>query len=403
MIKSSRLADLGARFQSLVGSKWIFGLVAAGLVTVAATPPNQQIPDEQYIHIMTLIDRADALRKAGQADAARAKYLDAEKALLAFKAANPLYDPKTVAYRLKEVTDRADTRPPLISPTNSTATSPAKLESETTSAAAKSGVKLLEAGAEPRSVLRYHVKAGDKQTAIMTMKMKLDMANPPAGPDGKPITIPTIPTMSIPMDITVQNVAANGDVTYEMVMEEASLAQDTNTPPEVIQAMQKALAGIKGLTTVGIMSNRGIVKKVDVKSPPNADPQMRQVMDQMKEGTSNLSVPLPDEPVGAGAKWETKKTTKVQTASVEQTGTYELVSVDGDKLSTKFSVGFEATSPKGQGPMAGMQMGGNSTGTANLDLSKAVGPSSEINMHTEMPIGKGQTMKMDINMAIDAR
>lgn len=403
MIKSSRLAVSGAKLQSLVRSKWIFGLIAAGLVSVAATPPSQQIPDEQYVYIMTVIDRADALRKAGQADAARAKYKEAERALLQFKNANPLFDPKTVAYRLKEVTDQADARPPLAPMTNSATKPAANLEADSATAAAKSGVKLLDPGAEPRKALRYHIQAGDKQTAIMTMKVKLDMGNLPAGPDGKPMVIPAIPAMSIPMDITVQNVAANGDITYEMVMEDVSLAQDTNTPPEVLQAMQKALVGIKGLTSTGVMSNRGISKKMDIKAPAGSDPQARQFMDQMKDGTSNMNVPFPEEAVGVGAKWEMKKTTKIQTASVEQTGTYELVSVDGDKLSTKLNVGFDASAPKGQGAMAGMQAGGTSTGTANLDLSKVIGPSAEINMHLDAPVGKGQVMKMDISMAIDAR
>ena len=90
------------------------------LASVAATPPvNMQGPDEQYIHIMAVIDRADALRAVGQAEAARAKYQEAEKALLLFKSANPLFDPKTVAYRLKEVSDLADVRPTIPEMTNS--------------------------------------------------------------------------------------------------------------------------------------------------------------------------------------------------------------------------------------------------------------------------------------------
>src|SRR5690242_2864840 len=82
MIKSGsflRVPAIGAKIRSLVRLHWIFTLVLAVLVTVAATPPNQQNPDEQYIHIMALIDRGDALRKAGQADAAKAKYKEAQR------------------------------------------------------------------------------------------------------------------------------------------------------------------------------------------------------------------------------------------------------------------------------------------------------------------------------------
>ena len=394
-----RPATFGAKIQSPVRLIWFFSLVIAVLVTAAAAAPTDQGPDELYIRIMALIDRADALRTAGQTEAARAKYAEAEKALIYFKSTNPLFAPKTVAYRLKEVTEWADARPPAPEPTPG---EKPKANLEAPAATAKSGVKLIDAGAEPRSALRYHLKAGDKQTATMTMKIKMDMPMPAATPGGTPPATPTIPAISIPMDMTVQSVAANGDITYESVMGEASIADEPGATPAVAQAMKTALAGIKGLSSSGVMSSRGVSKKMEVKLPANVDPSMRQTMDQMKDGMGNLNIPFPEEPVGAGAKWESKNVTKVQTMSVEQTGTYELVSHEGDKLSAKFSMAFNAASPAGKGPTAGLQLGGNSTGTANLDLSKLVG-SATIDMRTETPMGKNQTMKMDINMSIESR
>jgi len=403
MIKSGltpRPATFGAKIQSSVRSTWFFSLIIAVLVTVAATPPPEQSPDEFYIQIMALIDRADALRTAGQTNAAQVKYAEAEKALIYFKATNPLFAPQTVAYRLKEVTERADARPPV---PESKSTEKPKANLEAPAASAKSGVKLIDAGAEPRSALRFHLKAGDKQTAVLTMKIKMDMPMPAATPGGAPPATPTIPAISIPMDMTVQSVAANGDIAYESVMGEASIADEPGATPAVVQAMKTALAGMKGLTSTGVMSNRGVSKKTDVKLPGNADPTMRQTMDQMKDGMGNLNVPFPEEPVGVGAKWESKNVTKVQAISVEQTGTYELVSHEGDRLSTKFTMAFNAASPAaGKGPTASLQLGGNSTGTANLDLSKLVG-SATIDMRMESPMGKNQTMKMDINMSLEPR
>jgi hypothetical protein len=400
---ASRPVAVSAQFQSLVRFTGCCGLVITLLATVAAAPLNPLNPDEQYIRIMAIIDRADALRKAGQADAAHARYLEAEKALLAFKAANPLFAPKTVAYRLKEVTDQADTRP-AVPETNSPTKAPkANLEAEP--AAAKSGVKLVEAGAEPRSVLRYHVKAGDKQTAIMTMKFKLDMSA--AGAAAAGAKAPNIPTISIPMDIAVQNVAANGDITYQMVMGEASMAQDTNTAPEVAQQMQTQLAAIKGLTGTGVLTSRGLSKKFDMKAPANVtDQQARQLMDQLKDGTSNFGIPLPEEAVGAGAKWEFKKAAKVQNISVENSGTYELVSLEGDKVSMKFNADFDANSPAGKTPTAGLKIGGNITGTTTLNLSKVMAPTAEMNTHLEMPVSTDKnagSVTIDLNMAMDAQ
>jgi uncharacterized protein DUF6263 len=397
---ASRPATLGAKIQPFARLTWFFSLAIAVLFTVAATPPTgQENPDELYIRIMAMIDRADALRTSGQTEAARAKYAEAEKALLYFKATNPLFAPKTVAYRIKEVTERADARPPIAEPAETP-----KTNLEASSPSAKSGVKLIDAGAEPRTALRYHLKAGDKQVVIMTMKVKMDMSMPAAAPGGTPPAMPAIPAITIPMDMTVQSVAANGDITYESVMGEADIKAEAGTTPEVAQAMKTALAGMKGLSSTGVMSNRGVTKKFDMKAPATADAQARQLMDLIKEGTSNLNVPFPEEPVGVGAKWETKKVNKIQTTSVEQNATYELVSAQGDQLSTKFNAAFNATAPKtaAANQMASPQMSGNMNGTANLDLSKLVGPSANIDMHMEAPMPNNQSRKTDMTVALEA-
>ena len=359
-----------------------------------ATAQDQQLsPDEQYIHIMSVIDRADALRKAGQTDAAHAKYVEAEKALLIFKSNNPLFAPKTVAYRLKEVTDQAEVRP-VISETNS-AKPKSNLEAEA-APAPKNNVKLVEAGAEPKSVLRYKVNAGDKLTAILTTKVKLDMPQGMAGQNGAPAQVPNIPAISIPMDITVQSVAPNGDITFQTVMGEAALAQDTNTPPEMAQAMQAALTGVKGVTGTTVVSNRGITKKSDMKAPPNSNPQARQFIDQIKEAATGLNVELPEEAVGVGAKWEVKEPAKGQTP--EQTTSVELVSLEGDKLTAKISA--EAA---GKAAAAGAVV--NASGTVKVDLSKPIASSADLNLHTETPVGRDKSvvMKMDINISVEAQ
>ena len=399
MIKPvSSLFAVRARYSSLVRFTGCAGLGIVLLASVAAMPPatGTQNPDEQYIHIMGIVDRADALRAAGQADAARAKYLEAEKALLYFKAANPLFAPKTVTYRLKEVTDLADVRPAIPEATNS-----AKMSLETQPPAAKTNVKLIEAGAEPRVALRYHVKPADKQSAIMTWKLKMEVPMQAAAPGGAAPTVPAIPEISIPVDYAVQSIAANGDVTYTATMGEATILQDTNTPPEMLQQMQTAFAGIKGVSSTWVKTSRGATKRLDTKTAAAANAQVRQMLDQFSESADIMNVELPEEPVGPGAKWEVKNTTKVQTATVGQTGTFELVSVDGDKLATKFDVTFDATNKSA----SAAQFTGSASGTVAVDLSKLVGSSAKLNMHMEAPMGrdKSQVVKMDVNMGIDAQ
>src|SRR6185295_11510797 len=161
----------------------------------------------------------------------------------------------------------------------------------------------------------------------------------------------------------------NGDITFESVMGDAVVKEEPGAQPEMVQAMKAALTGFKGIKSTGVMSDRGISKKLDIKAPSNIDMQSRQMMDQVKEGTGNLNVPFPEEAVGAGAKWEMKKVTKVQVASVEQTGTYELVSLDGDRLNAKITMAFNAAGQKAPNAPAGAEalaLSGNATGSADL-------------------------------------
>jgi len=181
-------------------------------------------------------------------------------------------------------------------------------------------------------------------------------------------------------------------------MGEATLMQDTNTTPEIAQAMQPVLAGIKGITSTTVMSNRGVTTKTDLKTPATSSAQAKQYLDQVKGATAASSAELPEEAVGVGAKWESKQQTKVQAAAVEQTASYELTALDGDKLTTKFTA-TEAGAKSASGINA------NVTGTATVDLSKVLTPSAQINSHMEVPVGrdKNTVVKMDVSISVDAQ
>jgi hypothetical protein len=419
MIKSGsnpRLPAISARIQSLFRFKWIFSLAIVALISVAATVPSDQPnPDEQFIHIMAIIDRADALRKAGQLDAAKAKYREAQTNLVFFRAYNPLFDPKTVAYRLDEVTARVETRPPVTESTFSN--SKAGLEAEPAAkspSASKSAVKLIDAGAEPRQVLRLHVKPGDKQMVIMSVKMNMDMDVPAGGTNTTRAM--DLPAMSLPMDVTVQSVAPNGDITYEAVFEEPGVVNDTNIPPQVVQGMKMALGKIKGMTGTGVISSRGVSKSADVKAPNDADPQMRQSIEQIKQSMHNIGTPMPEEAVGTGAKWEIKMPVKSQGMSIDQTADYQLTSVQGDHVNATFTLTQSAANQKVQNPAMGnaqmnlIQYTGSGTGNVTTDLSKLMAIQASMDMHIDMnsQITMGTktqplNMKMGMNMTLESQ
>lgn len=271
-------------------------------------------------------------------------------------------------------------------------------------------VKLLDAGSQPRKVLRYHLKAGDKETMVMTMKMSMEMPGADAGQAMK------IPAMSMPMDVTVQSVAPNGDITYAMVMDEPGVTDEPGANPMVVQAMKGALATIKGLTVNGVVSDRGVTRQVDMKLPADADPAMRQSMDQMRENVSNMGAPLPQEAVGPGAKWEVKTHVNSGGIAIEQTATYELASLSGDRWSAKCTMVQSAGNQTIQNPSMGsakmnlLKLSSKGGGTINADLSRIVPLHGDMEMNVDMQseIVMAQTnqpmaMKMDMKIIIEGK
>ena len=148
-----------------------------------------------------------------------------------------------------------------------------------------------------------------------------------------------------------------------------------------------------------------------MKPPAGADPQVSNVMEQVKETMSRITSPLPEQPVGPGAKWEVKMAAKSQGMTMNQTTTVDLVSVEEDKLTTKSAIVQTAPPQKIQNPaMPGikidlLKMNGTGSGDVAIDLAQITPLSGNVEMHSEMSMGMNQggqkqTMDMKIDMAM---
>jgi hypothetical protein len=389
-----------ARFRKSIG-------VLVALVWLCGRLPIQAVesPDEAYLRIYFVMEQADNLQAQGKTDAAHAKYLDVQKELLAFQRDNPTWRPRVINYRLGYVAGRLT--PPTAAPAPTEASAPAA----TTTAPAKpvatpraAEFKLLAAGAEPRQALRLHPKAGDQQTMNMTIKMAMTMAA-----QGVPTPEVKMPPMRMVMDVLVKDVSAAGDIAYEATFSDAGAVEEAGASPQMNEAINTALAQIKGLSVSGVTTERGVTKDVNFKLPAGANPQLRQVMDQTKTAMSQVS--LPEEPVGVGGKWEVKRKVKTQGLNVDQTETYEITALDGDQVTLNTTVTQHAANQKMQNPaMPGLnvdigKMETKGTGTTTLNLSRLMPASAAVDGHTEMAMsmnagGKKQSMEMNMDMTM---
>ena len=374
------------------------------LFLVSLSPARAEEPEDQYLRIYTVIQQADNLNTKGEAGKALAKYQEAFKTLQEFQRSHPEWNAKTVSFRLNYVTDK------IVGLSGGSAASAAGTPSEI-KGSSTTQVKLVEAGGQPRKALRLHPKAGDKQNLEMTMKMNMDMKVGEMEPPSM-----KMPAIKLVMSLAVKSVAANGDIAYDTSVTDVDISDEPGVMPQIADAIKASFSGVKGMAGTGVMSNRGINKKTELKLPPDANPQMKQMMDQMKDSLANLASPLPDEPVGPGAKWEVKMPIKSQGMTIEQTATYELVSVEGDRVTAKSKIGQRAAKQKIDNPaMPGMKidldkMSGNGMGQFTLDLSHVLPPERTMDLHSDFSMGMdmaGQkqtmTMKMDLNLHFESK
>jgi len=396
-------------FQFLVRAKWFLVLVIFSLVSVAAATSTQvsdENTDQEYIHIMNLMDRADALRASGRADDAKAKDKEAYGALVIFQKMHPRWNPTSVEYRLHEVTEILQGQPEAEPEEPVSAKPHVSLEA---APSRKGPIRLLDAGSEPRQVLRLHPQAGDKQSMILTMKVSLDM------PGGAAAAMPPIPAITVPLDVSIDSVDSNGLITFDAVLGELALGSDTGLPPQAVDQAKKAFSSVKGLSVSMTMSSQGSGRLVSVNAPTDASPDIQKSVGKVQQAISTMQtaspiMALPEEAVGAGAKWEVKTIVSTNGMSVNQTTTYQLASVDGDQISIKknsdFGMQGMPTTPAATPmPIASLNINGTMSGTVKMDLSKLLPVQANSDVQLALNVGmKGPnntSMPMAVKMKVN--
>lgn len=388
--------------------RFLWPLLLSLLFTVTTVRADD--PDSAYIDIYRKIMEADSLLQNGDTNAAFGKYIDAQKDLLQFDKKNRHWNDTIVTFRQNYLTEKINA----LASAAETAPAPKAAKAATKgngSKPAEGAFKLLSAGAEPRQVLRLHAKAGDKQSANMTLKTSMTTEAP--GVPAQPMKLPGVVT---PMDILIQNVADNGDITYQSIAGEPTILDEPGALPGVADAMKAAISGMKGMTTTATISSRGFTKGMNVNLPAGMAPQARNSVEQMKDAMDKVASPFPEEAVGQGAQWEYKQQMKSQGMTIDQTTTYELVSVDGDTITLRCTITQTAANQVIANPsMPGVKveltkLSGTGSGTLTRNLSQLIPATGSLDekMDVAMTIPTGQqkqsmSMNMDMNIAFESK
>jgi len=389
--------------------KPIVAFMLLALLMVLA-PARAEGPDDAYVKILQVAKQADDLAASGQVASAKAKYQQALKAMVDFQRANPDWNGTMVTFRVNGLAEKITALTEKAAAAAAESTNAPKTGTSAASGSARS-VKLLDAGAEPRKELRLHPAPDTKQTLTMTLKMAADTKmGQAAAPAMK------LPALKMVLDADVKKVADNGTITYALVLSDLEVSETAGTAPEVARAMKAAFAGVKGMTGTGTVSSQGISEGFDVKAAAASNPQTAQFSGQLKELFGQLVAPLPEESVGVGARWEVKGKIKSQGMTVDQTATYELVSLEDERISVKSATVQQASAQQIQNPaMPNMKVGltkltGKTTMDRTIDLAQVLPVTGTAKSHTEtdmsMNMGnqkQAMTMKMDVEMQIGTK
>jgi hypothetical protein len=268
-----------------------------------------------------------------------------------------------------------------------------KADAPPTPVAAEPVLKLIEAGAEPRTALRIAPTAGTSEVATMTMKMTMEMDL-----QGQKIPV-AMPPFVMKMGIDITEVAASGDFTYKMALKEATVGEDPSgaVNPAVLEQMRGLIGKMQGLGGEATVNARGAVVKSDFVIPPDAPQELKQVMDSLQQSMGQISVPFPEEAVGVGAKWEVTTEVAQGGMKIGMVSKFELKSIEGNVVTIAHEIVQTAGAQVIEGP--GMPAGAKAT---LLNLNGGGRGEGVFKLDGVLPTAFATAMNIALSMEVDA-
>jgi hypothetical protein len=190
-----------------------------------------------------------------------------------------------------------------------------------------SSTRLLEAGQPPRRKLRYRWRLD--QNEQLAMDLRTSAATEIAG--SKQPEIP-LPPVHIVLDIDPRSLTPEGDLRYAWRVSAATVTSQAETPSPIADGMRAEVAAIDHLAGSGVVTSRGLCSTVSLETAPVLDGGATgQMVEQVRQTLRDVAVPLPEEEIGRGARWQKISQLDAKGSHLTQTDTFTLVDpVSGD-------------------------------------------------------------------------
>lgn len=252
-------------------------------------------------------------------------------------------------------------------------------------------VKVLSTGTGAKRPIRYKAAAGSRERVAMRMDASAVVDAPGAGQQTM-----DIPTLTLTIDTEVKGVTSAGDISVRV----AIVGVETGAPG----FPPGMLDGFKNVAIDMVFNSRGIVSKMNL-ADAQANPLVQQLL--ASSGLDRLSIPMPEEPLGVGARFEVTNTVESQGMKLDQTSTFEVVAMDERSVTLQTTLRQEGK-PQAVS-MAGLPDGATinlismeSTGTGRMTIvDGSIMPVGSVDMSTDMVMelgAQGQIQRMKSGM-----
>jgi hypothetical protein len=246
-------------------------------------------------------------------------------------------------------------------------------------------MKLLDQGQPPRRKLRYAWRATQSEQLSMDLRTAISTENAAAPQPEVPL-----PSVHITIAVDPKSVTPDGDLRYAWRVTSATVDAAEETPSQVAEGIRVEVAEIARMSGSALVTNRGLSKEVTIDSRKPNKPSGTGMAEGVRQTLRDVAAPLPEEPVGLGARWRRLSQLDVKDAIVTQAETFRLGELQGDRGLLEDALAQTAPpqalpAPAGlQGPPARMEsMLASGQVRMQFDLSRLV-PQTSFDVTTQM-------------------
>lgn len=190
-------------------------------------------------------------------------------------------------------------------------------------------VNLLNNGSQPREQLRYTYEAGKERTFLLSSQSTVDRQVA-----GFPVPTERLPEVQATVVVKVEEIDEDGKAHTRIEYTKVKVVEGGGNPA-VSRMMEQTLSEIEGAVIRIVTCDRGLLHEFRLEEIELENSMASQVIGDMHHNLQRLIVPLPEGPIGPGARWQVESNDELTGIESTTRSTFELKRFENDAFEVK--------------------------------------------------------------------